>query len=114
MITMPRDIVLSALLTGIAFLPGCAEQPPRVAAAQPMAVRFSLDTPVSRIAADPRGKAVLTRDVPGLMASRSYPLFEDMSLMQIASFSGGRLPQSKLDQVQADLALLPACDQLGQ
>ena len=37
------------------------------------------------------------------MASQSYILFEDMSLSQIATVSGGRLTKAKLDVVQADL-----------
>ena len=64
---------------------------------------YTLDTPVNRIAADPRGKAVLVRDVPGLMASKNYPLFDDMSLSQIAFLSGGRLSKTKLALVQSDL-----------
>jgi hypothetical protein len=68
---------------------------------------FSLNTPVDTIAANQRGKAVLDRDVPGLMASRSYVLFDDMSLAQIATFSGGELTKTKLDLLQADLAQLP-------
>lgn len=64
---------------------------------------FTLDTPVERIAADPRGKAVLDRDVPGLMASKSYPLFDDMSLSQIALLSHGRLTKTKLALVRSDL-----------
>ena len=67
---------------------------------------FSLNTPLNHIAADKRGKAVLERDLPGLMASRSYLLFDDMSLSQIAIMSGGRLSQTKLNLVQADLAQL--------
>ena len=64
---------------------------------------YTLDTPVDRIAADPRGKAVLLRDVPGLMASKNYPMFDDMSLSQIAFLSGGRLSKTKLALVQSDL-----------
>ncbi len=64
---------------------------------------FTLDTPVDHIVADPRGKAVLDRDVPGLMADKHYPLFEDMSLSEIAMFSHGRLTKSKLDLVKSDL-----------
>jgi hypothetical protein len=41
------------------------------------------------------------------MASRSYKLFDDMSLAQIATFSGGQLTKTKLDLLQADLAQLP-------
>lgn len=72
--------------------------------ARPAAPRiFTLDTPVYRIAADPQGKAVLDRDIPGLMANKNYPLFDDMSLSQIALVSGGRLTKSKLDLVKSDL-----------
>jgi hypothetical protein len=64
---------------------------------------FTLNTPVDRIAADPRGKAVLDRDVPGLMANKDYPMFDDMSLSEIALVSGGRLTRSKLALVKSDL-----------
>jgi hypothetical protein len=67
---------------------------------------FSLNTPVDVIVADQGGKAVLDRDVPGLMASRSYILFDDMSLSQIATVSGGQLTKTKLDLIQADLSRL--------
>jgi hypothetical protein len=67
-----------------AFLLGCSAQKPTAGAASQnlraaLGPAFSLDTPVEHIAADPRGKAILDHDVPGLMASQSYLLFEDMS-----------------------------------
>jgi hypothetical protein len=65
--------------------------------------KFSVNTPLDIVAANPNGKAVLERDLPGLMASRSYILFDDMSLLQIAPLSGGRLTAAKLGMVQADL-----------
>lgn len=74
---------------------------------------FTLNTPVDRIAADPQGKAVLERDVPGLMKNKDYPMFDDMSLSEIALISGGRLTKSKLDLVKSDLIqisyLAPGC-----
>jgi hypothetical protein len=97
------------LTLGLSTLSGCAGHDPAPVAAPsgtllaPAPV-FSLDTPVDRIAADPRGKAVLQRDLPGLMSSRSYILFDDMSLTQIASVSGGRLTKARLDLVEADLS----------
>ena len=48
------------------------------------------------------------------MASRSYPLFDDMSLAQIAVMSGGRLTQTKLNLVEADLAHLSSSAGEGQ
>ena len=71
---------------------------------KPLKVRvFTLNTPVDHIVADPRGKAVLDRDVPGLMTDKHYPLFEDMSLSEIALLSHGRLTKSKLELVRSDL-----------
>lgn len=75
---------------------------------------FSLDTPVDHIVADPRGKVILDRDVPGLTASRSYFLFEEMSLSQIAAVSGGRLTKDTLDVVQADLSQLTGTGKSGR
>jgi hypothetical protein len=37
------------------------------------------------------------------MASKEYPLFDDMSLSQIALMSGGRISKDKLSLVQTDL-----------
>jgi hypothetical protein len=94
------------------MLQGCSQNltvnpvRPSSEAADPVARQFSLNTPVDKIAADRRGNAVLKRDVPGLLNSRSYLLFDDMNLLQIASLSCGRLTKTKLDQVQADLTQL--------
>jgi len=74
----------------------------------PPGPKFSLDTPVDRIAANERGKAILERDLPGLMSNKSYVLFDDMSLSQIATVSGGRLTEAKLDSVKADLSAISA------
>ena len=84
-----------------ANLPSAAQAPVAPAPAKPLC--FTLNTPVDRIAANPKGKAVLDRDVPGLMASKDYPMFDDMSLSEIALVSGGRLTKSKLDRVRSDL-----------
>jgi hypothetical protein len=102
-----------------AFLLGCSAQKPTAdTASNNLAAApgptFSLDTPVEHIAADSRGKAILDHDVPGLMASQSYLLFEDMSLSQIATVSGGRLTKAKLEVVQADLSQLSTAGKTGQ
>lgn len=97
--------VIGFLSVGLLALPGC-NQEPAANAARPMPVvqMFSLDTPVEKIAADGRGKAVLDRDLPGLMGSSSYVLFDDMSLSQIATLSSGQLTETKLELVAADLS----------
>jgi hypothetical protein len=101
--------IRGVLPVGLVFLLGCSAQRSDVgsapyAGAETVRPIFSVDTPVEIIAADQRGKLILDRDVPGLMASRSYILFDDMSLSQIATVSGGRLTKAKLDRVNADLS----------
>jgi hypothetical protein len=111
MFTTTRYSAIAFAIFSPIFLLGCSTQKPAtiaastpVPAAPPQA--FSLNTPVDRIAANPQGKAILDRDLPGLMASKDYVMFDDMSLSQIATISGGRLTQKKLDLVQADLTQL--------
>jgi hypothetical protein len=87
---------------GPALLLVTAEAPSKNLTTTPVST-LSLDTPVEQIAADPRGKAILNRDVPGLLANPSYFLFKNMSLSQLAAASGGRLTKAELDLVQADL-----------
>ncbi len=70
------------------------------------APKFTVQTPIDRIAANERGKAVLDRDVPGVMSNPHYELFCSMSLSQLATLSGGQLTKTKLNQVNADLAEL--------
>jgi len=117
---MHRQIGITAMLAGIALVSGCSQEkaaslaPRQVGASSALVEHFSLDTPVDKIAANPNGKAVLTRDMPGLMSSPSYVLFSDMSLSQIASLSGGRLTKTKLNQVEADLAQMPIDARLAQ
>ncbi len=105
-----RQAVMMAGMAGAACLGGCASSSGgHVAAANASSqapAAFTVQTPIDRIAADERGKAVLDRDVPGVMSSASYVMFSSMSLSQLASLSGGRLTQTKLNQVNADLAEL--------
>jgi hypothetical protein len=104
MLKTPR--VGAAFLT-LSCLLGCSAPKPAVTAApKPRGPSFSLDTPLYQIDRDPGGKALLHRDLPHLMSSSKYILFEDMSLTQIASMSGGRLTAAKLEQVELDLAQL--------
>jgi hypothetical protein len=107
-----RDGAAGILLLAVLMVQGCSQPPavkpgrPPIAALPLLPPPFSLNTPVERIAADRRGNAVLKRDMPGLLTNPSYLLFNDMSLLQIASLSCGRLTKIKLVQVQADLTQL--------
>lgn len=101
-------LALAGLGAALLLLTGCgmptAARPPG-GTARPV---FSVNMPLDTLASDPAAKAILFRDVPGVMNNPRYPLFEDMSLTQLAVISAGRLSKEKLDVVQADFDKLAA------
>jgi hypothetical protein len=101
----PAAAAMATLST--VLLLGCSAQNGSPAAGSPNGP-FTVDTPLQDIAANPQGKAILDADVPGVMSSPKYPMIEDMSLAQIATFANGKIPKEKLDQVQSDLDALAA------
>jgi hypothetical protein len=103
--------VIPQVVAGSVLLLGCV---PRPATTVPNRPGLTIDTPLNIVAADARGKAVLERDVPGVLTNAKYPLFEDMSLAQVASISGGRISQEKLNLVEADLDKLAAEQAAGK
>ena len=108
MLKMFRDREAAKVTLGTMFLLGCtAHQPPAMAqAANGAKPPLSVNTPLEVIAADPRGKAILNQDLPGLTTNPHYALFSDMSLSQLAPMSGGRLNQANLAKVENDLTQL--------
>ena len=104
-----KQAVMMIGVAGLASLGACAAPSKAQIATRsltPAPASFSVQTPIDKIAADERGKAVLDRDVPGVMSNPHYVMFSCMSLSQLASLSGGRLTKSKLSQVNSDLAEL--------
>ena len=69
---------------------------------------LSVDTPIGLIAANPQGRAVLDKDLPGLCKRPEYPMFKGLSLTTIASLSHGRIKPGTLNHVQADLVRISA------
>jgi hypothetical protein len=82
-----------------------AQSAPAAAAAAP-AAGFTLDTPIEQIAADPAGKAVLDKDLPGLTTHQAYDQFKGMSLSQVQPMSQGAISDVALAKAGADLAAL--------
>jgi hypothetical protein len=70
------------------------------------AAKFSLDTPISVIAADARGKAALDADLPGLTTHEHFEMFKDMTLNQLAPMAGDKMPAEALAKLAADLAAI--------
>ena len=68
---------------------------------------FTLDTPIEQIVANPAGKAVLDKDLPGLTTHPAYDQFKTMSLKEVEPMSQGALTDDMLAKTGTDLAALP-------
>ena len=79
---------------------------PTLGAAKPgmLLAKMDLNTPVSRLCADPRAKAVLDTDLPGLTTRPEFPFFKGMSLNTLKKMSRGQMSDADLAKVQAELA----------
>ncbi len=83
-----------------------AALPPTVAPspAPATAAKFSIDTPVQDLYADPAAKAVMDKHLPGLTALPQYDMIKAISLRQLQPYSDGKLTDQLLATVDADLA----------
>jgi hypothetical protein len=88
----------------LAVSPLAAQTAPAPAAAALATAKFTLDTPIETIAADEKGKAVLSADLPDLLGHPAYDTFKGMSLNQLAPYSEGKLTPEVLAKVGTDLA----------
>ena len=70
------------------------------------ATKYSLDTPVEALIADPVARAVLTASLPDIDKHPSYEMFKGMSLNQLAPMAPDKLTPEKLEQVKIGLAAL--------
>ncbi len=77
------------------------------ASATPMAhAHVSLDTPIAELIADPRAKAVLDKDMPGLTDDENLAKFQTLSLRRLAPLSGGQMSAELMNTLAYDLAAL--------
>ena len=68
--------------------------------------KYTLDTPIETIAADPAGKAVLDKDLPGLTSHEAYDSFKSMSLKAVQPMSNGALSDAAMAKAATDLAAI--------
>ncbi len=95
---MKKIIAAGLFAASLAFASGAlAADPPK-----PM----TTDTPIETIAANPDGKAVLDKDVPGLTAHPMYDQFKSMSLKDLAPMSQGKITDDVIKKVDTDLAAI--------
>lgn len=85
--------------------PAPAPAAPAPAPAAPAAdTKFNLDTPLQDIVADEKGKAVIEKHFPGMIALPEYEMFKAISLAQLQPYSNGKITDEMLAATAKDLA----------
>jgi hypothetical protein len=100
-------IVAAALPLALPFAASAQTAPAPTAAptaAPTTAAKFSIDTPVQDLYADPAAKVVMDKHLPGLTALPQYDMIKAISLRQLQPYSDGKLTDQLLAAVDADLA----------
>ena len=109
-----KSVILAAIvaLTAAPLAAQTAPAPAAPAVTAPPATttegtaKFTLDTPIETIAADPAAKAVLDTDLQNITSHPMYDQFKGMSLNQVQPMSQGALSDAALAKVKADLAAI--------
>jgi hypothetical protein len=74
---------------------------------QPSGERLSLDSLTSDLLADPRARAILDREAPGLSNAPQQSLFPQTRLRNLQPVLPQLLTKAALDRIAAGLAALP-------
>ena len=108
---MKTAIFVAALMAAApAFAQGTTAPAPAPAAPAPAAAapasdaKFNLDTPLQDIVADEKGKAVIEKHFPGMIALPEYEMFKPISLTQLQPYSNGKITDEMLAATAKDLA----------
>lgn len=99
---MNRTFAALLALTVTGSVPALAQAPAApTAAANPAAGKYSVDkTPIGVIWADPKGKAILVKELPPI--EMYLDGIKEMTLVQVAPQSGGAIDDAKLKAIQAE------------
>ncbi len=95
-------IVVAAALTLAS--PLSAQNAAPTPAAPAASAKYTVDTPIETIAADPAGKAALDAAMPGITTHAMYEQFKAMSLKQLQPMSGGKITDEGLAKTNEALA----------
>ena len=101
-----KSIVLTAAL--LVATPVLAADPvaPAAAPSAAVAAKPSIDMTIEALMADPKAKAVIDADVPGMSTHPMYDSFKGMTLSQLAPMSQGKITDDLLKKVAANLAAI--------
>lgn len=103
---MKTAIFVAALMAAAPVLAqGSTVPAPAPATAAPASdAKFNLDTPLQDIVADEKGKAVIEKHFPGMIALPEYEMFKAISLSQLQPYSNGKITDEMLAATAKDLA----------
>lgn len=106
---MKTAMFVAALMAAApAFAQGTTAPAPAAPAPAPAApasdAKFNLDTPLQDIVADEKGKAVIEKHFPGMIALPEYEMFKAISLTQLQPYSNGKITDEMLAATAKDLA----------
>ncbi|KGB52170.1 hypothetical protein FG91_03700 [Sphingopyxis sp. LC81] len=85
-------------------VPAAPAAPAPAPAAPASDAKFNLDTPLQDIVADEKGKAVIEKHFPGMIALPEYEMFKAISLTQLQPYSNGKITDEMLAATAKDLA----------
>ena len=96
-----KTIALACLLSlGLAAAADAQTPPRRV---QAPTSRFSIDTPIVTLIANPAAKAALDRHLPRLSGHDRLSEFQHMTVRALAASPHASIPASKVQALQAEL-----------
>lgn len=101
---MKTTALIASLLVAAPALAQTTPAPAPAPAPATGAQKFTVDTPVETIAADPAGKAALESAVPGITAHPMWDSFKSMSLTQLQPMSNGQLTDEMVTKAKTALA----------
>ncbi len=100
---MIKHIAVAAALAVTVHGAVTAQAPP-VRKADRAQSRFSIDTPIVQLLANPKSRAAFARHMPTVVASPHLKQFQHLSIRQLAANPHASLAASKIRALQADLA----------
>ncbi|MES2339098.1 MAG: hypothetical protein V4537_13465 [Pseudomonadota bacterium] len=89
-----------------AAAPAPAPVAPAPAAPAATTAKFTLDTPIETLMADPAAKAVVEASIPNITAHPSYDMAKSMSFNQVAPMAPEMFSAELLAKLQAGLAAI--------
>jgi hypothetical protein len=72
----------------------------------PATARFTVDTSIEALAADPAAKTALDANFPGITAHPMYDQFKSMSLKALQPMAADKISDEALAKLSADLAAI--------